>query len=356
MCRAHDFDVTPGRVRHYLVEFGIHEPTPQGPSEDGEGPQYRDPEWLQERYQAAGGNVSEMHRRLDIDVPYRTLLKNLKRLGIHDPARSPEAPADPDEGGLGSDERDSEDGRDGTEQPVSRDADETTATAVDTDAGADTDEEPSHARSGAESQSREEHLAALGVDDPAAVDGFQDLATPEWLDEGSFYQGVEMAAHIDELAEVLGWPAPERLDLIIELLGLEDEVHRVRADGGTKYGHLISDEHWESDEDASQDEDPPRAEVRSQTVEVLWRSDPDLKYRVHISHGDHRWAPVASHARRAHRLAESNQFDPMGDVDWTDLPIPVRERVAEVIAGVDEREDLNPGCRIVNTEGFDRAV
>jgi len=199
-------------------------------------------------------------------------------------------------------------------------------------------------------------LAALGVDDPAAVDGFQDLATPEWLDEGSFYQGVEMAAHIDELAEVLGWPAPERLDLIIELLGLEDEVHRVRADGGTKYGHLISDEHWESDEDASQDEDPPRAEVRSQTVEVLWRSDPDLKYRVHISHGDHRWAPVASHARRAHRLAESNQFDPMGDVDWTDLPIPVRERVAEVIAGVDEREDLNPGCRIVNTEGFDRAV
>lgn len=89
MCRDHEFDVTSGRVRHYLIEFGIHDPTPHGATNAGEDDGraiYRDPDWLQKQYDAADGNVSHMHRQIDVDVPYRTLLKNLKRFDIHDPS------------------------------------------------------------------------------------------------------------------------------------------------------------------------------------------------------------------------------------------------------------------------------
>jgi hypothetical protein len=88
MCRAHEFDVTPGRVRHYLIEFGIHEPTPHGDGGDVH-PVYRDRDWLKERYDAADGNLSKMHRNLEIDIPYRTLVKNVNRFDFHDQTDPP---------------------------------------------------------------------------------------------------------------------------------------------------------------------------------------------------------------------------------------------------------------------------
>lgn len=87
MCRGYDFDVTKGRIRHYLIEFGIHEPKPQGEGDDA--PLYRQRDWMKERYEAAGGNLSEMHRQLEIDIPYRTLVKNIKRFDFHDPSDPP---------------------------------------------------------------------------------------------------------------------------------------------------------------------------------------------------------------------------------------------------------------------------
>lgn len=93
MCRAHDFDVNPGRVRHYLVKFGIHEVTPHGTGDDT--PDYRDRDQLADLYAEHDGNISAMHRTMQADdelpdVPYRTLTKWLRKLEIHDPAeRSP---------------------------------------------------------------------------------------------------------------------------------------------------------------------------------------------------------------------------------------------------------------------------
>ena len=106
----------------------------------------------------------------------------------------------------------------------------------------------------------------------------------------------------------------------------------------TKYGDQIPDDHWDEDDEAVQEEQ--QAVTDSQIVEVLYRTDPrDLRFRVHVD--------------RAHRIAESNQFDPHGRVDWADMPVPVRERVAEVVDGVNHHSELNPGTRIINPEEGD---
>lgn len=123
----------------------------------------------------------------------------------------------------------------------------------------------------------------------------------------------------------------------------------------TKYGNRIPDGHWEQDDDEedgeSDTDSQQRTTVDSQIVDVIWRTDPrDLRFDVHVSHGDHRWSPVASFASRYHRIAESNQWDPMGEVDWVDLPVPVRRRVADVVAGVDSHEELDPETRIINPD------
>jgi len=120
----------------------------------------------------------------------------------------------------------------------------------------------------------------------------------------------------------------------------------------TKYGDQIPEGHWTDDEsEATEDETHYRATVETQTVEVTWRTDPrDLRFRVHVSHGDHRWCPVASFAGRAHRLAESNQWDPMGRIDWADLPLPVQKRVATVVAGVDHHQELDPETRLIDPD------
>lgn len=85
--RSRDFDVQQGRVRHYLIEFGIHEPTPHGSSDDG--PDHRNREFLEQQYERFGGNISEMHRELDLDVSYRGLVNILKRWEVHDATDPP---------------------------------------------------------------------------------------------------------------------------------------------------------------------------------------------------------------------------------------------------------------------------
>ena len=231
MCRQHDFEVSPGRVRHYLIEFGIHEVTPQGEDEDGDGPLYRDREWLQERYNAADGNISEMHRRIEedgeLDVPYRTLVKNLKSLGIHDPTESPgrsQAWEQRDE--------DEEDGADEatetTEAAETTETSETTSTS-ETDPGQEATPEPDpepDQEDGAEDDVDEEadRLATvIDVDDPADATEFEDLATPDWLAEASFHVALDMSDDAEEFAGNLGWGDPEDLQLMVEVLGLEDE-------------------------------------------------------------------------------------------------------------------------------------
>jgi len=110
----------------------------------------------------------------------------------------------------------------------------------------------------------------------------------------------------------------------------------------TKYGHLISGD--EFDEDDIKDEDSEAlVDLQHQTVTVLWTAgERDLEYRAVISHGSHDWEPICTHVRRAHQLADSNQFDSMGTVDWDEIPRVVQERVLDVVAGVERIDDLDP--------------
>ncbi|WP_133304651.1 hypothetical protein [Halonotius aquaticus] len=234
MCRAHDFEVSPGRVRHYLVEFGIHDVTPQA-SSDGDGPKYRDREWLQEHYEAAGGNISEMHRRIEredeVDVAYTTLVNTLKKVGIHDPEQresnetdgetddAGEESVDPDDPGVDAEDTNPHDV--GTEQ---RDDDDSTESEPD-------DESPEGARSS--ESDPDQSMGAVDddrihdvivVDDPEDATEFSDLATPDWLLAKSFHIALELSDSSDDFAENLGWGDPEELRLMVETIGLEDEL------------------------------------------------------------------------------------------------------------------------------------
>lgn len=231
MCRQHDFEVSPGRVRHYLIEFGIHDVTPQGEAEDGDGPLYRDREWLQERYDAADGNISEMHRRIEedgeLDVPYRTLVKNLKSLGIHDPTESPgrsQAWEQRDE----VEEDGADEATETTEAAETTETSETTSTSeteADQEATPEPHPEPDQ-EDGAEDDVDDEAdrvAAVIDVDDPADATEFEDLATPDWLAEASFHVALDMSDDAEEFAGNLGWGDPKDLQLMVEVLGLEDE-------------------------------------------------------------------------------------------------------------------------------------
>lgn len=198
LCRAHDFDVHQGTVRSWLIKFEIHAVTPQGT--DGENvPEYRDRERLERLYREYDGNISEMHRQMEIDVPYRTLQTWLTELDIHDPtARDPSA-------------RETN-----TSEPADVQADEAGADGDDPEGGGREVDQPD-----------EDLLALIEPEDPADVDSFDDLQTPEWLAEASFHVALDMSNTAEEFAKNLGWGDPEDLERMVELLGYEAELAEV---------------------------------------------------------------------------------------------------------------------------------
>jgi len=133
-------------------------------------------------------------------------------------------------------------------------------------------------------------------------------------------------------------------------------------DNDTKYnipgGHWTdsSSERASDDTDEDKNDDEARVSLESQTVDVRHEEANRLvRYRVRVQHGRRDRFPLATHARREHQLAESGQWDLDGDVDWADIPVPVRQTVADVVSGVDSRADLDPGFRIFDDEEGGRA-
>lgn len=53
---------------------------------------------------------------------------------------------------------------------------------------------------------------------------FDEIETPDWLDEGSFYSAVDMADDVDELVEALGWDERGRVIQMVERLGVWDRL------------------------------------------------------------------------------------------------------------------------------------
>ncbi|WP_273836865.1 hypothetical protein [Halococcus sp. PRR34] len=95
----------------------------------------------------------------------------------------------------------------------------------------------------------------------------------------------------------------------------------------TKYE--ISDDHVWADEREPETEDrPPVAEVESHAVEILHRGhdrpdgERDIRYRYVVENGE------AIGILRSHRLAESNQFDPMGAATPQEVPTVVKDMLA----------------------------
>ncbi|EMA56778.1 hypothetical protein [Halococcus thailandensis] len=95
----------------------------------------------------------------------------------------------------------------------------------------------------------------------------------------------------------------------------------------TKYE--IPDDHVWADEQVQESEDrPPVAEVEHHAVEILHRGrdrtdgERDIRYRYVFENGE------AIGILRSHRLAESNQFDPMGAIAPYEVPAIVKDMLA----------------------------
>jgi hypothetical protein len=95
----------------------------------------------------------------------------------------------------------------------------------------------------------------------------------------------------------------------------------------TKYE--IADDHVWADEMQQEVEDrPPVAEMTSHAVEILHRGrdrtsgEGDIRYRYVFENGE------AVGILRSHRLAESNQFDPMGAAAPYEVPTVVKDILA----------------------------
>lgn len=110
------------------------------------------------------------------------------------------------------------------------------------------------------------------------------------------------------------------------------------GDQETKYS--IGDGHeWPDEREEEAKDMPPAAEVDRHTVVILHRAydavleDRDIRYRYVLEDG------VAIGILRSHRLAGSNQFDPMGAAAPFEVPQRVRRLLAEEL-GADHWVDV----------------
>jgi len=219
LCRAHDFDVHDGTVRNWLIKYDIHEVTRQGTDSDDEDvPDYRDRERLEELYRKNDQSIAGVHRALnrevDEDVPYRTVHNWLIKLDIHDPNPRGTTSTSESEPATESEPANDDEPEVATEDPAETlvDEDDQRDEPADVDEADDPNDEPDEVDEPARD--------VITVADPADVDSFADLATPDWLDEGTFHAALDMSDSAEEFAENLGWGDPEDLRAMVDLLGV----------------------------------------------------------------------------------------------------------------------------------------
>jgi hypothetical protein len=119
---------------------------------------------------------------------------------------------------------------------------------------------------------------------------------------------------------------------------MNDRIHVSRED--TKYGDLIHDGAFEADDDADPETDK-RPTVADHDLEVHWDDGTEVgqRYTVHIAHG-HEWCPIAA---LCWQMNHKGSYWRRGQqTRWESLPVPVRQRVAQAVAGVEGREELDP--------------
>lgn len=91
----------------------------------------------------------------------------------------------------------------------------------------------------------------------------------------------------------------------------------------TKYN--VPDGYWdEDDQDDESEETVPPVEVDRHTISILHRRDEgqDHQWDFYLEDGE------VTGVGQLHRLANSNQFDPMGGT-WGDVPTVVKKKLAD---------------------------
>ncbi|PSQ48328.1 hypothetical protein BRD15_05575 [Halobacteriales archaeon SW_6_65_15] len=95
----------------------------------------------------------------------------------------------------------------------------------------------------------------------------------------------------------------------------------------TKYGHLISDDHDWNDEDDDPEDVEPAITVDSHTIRI-----DDQREETGYEYGLEWWFVVDAgqieYSHRGHWLEGRTQSDPMAPPAWSEVPDPVKERLA----------------------------
>jgi len=124
----------------------------------------------------------------------------------------------------------------------------------------------------------------------------------------------------------------------------------------TKYGDRIEDHDW-SDPDDSEDA-PDRTRIGSHDIEVIYTTDPSEsmgygreKYTARIAYDDADGTPYVLFAIK-HRW-KGNYWRDTHDLDWRDVPQPVREQVAAALP-VPDAAALDTDARLIEEGGESR--
>lgn len=226
-------DTVPEREDGVVVDDWEEEPV----EKEEEIPAHEDQELLEELYEEYDGSITQLYEAREFEVSQGTVRNRLIDFGIHEAASYAEgSQAAPDSEEVDADDAEVENEvvdqndrnwcgvcGDGPFKSVARHAGHKHGGTV-----VALDHEPTEAE-----LARGQILNGHTADE---IGSFEDLDTPDWLDEASFYQAVDMAEDLGELQEVLGWEGEPQIETMIEVLELEEEIRLTESlavDGGS---------------------------------------------------------------------------------------------------------------------------
>lgn len=118
----------------------------------------------------------------------------------------------------------------------------------------------------------------------------------------------------------------------------------------TKYE--IPDDHvWADEKEPTTKESKPVFEIQHHLLEILHREGGQRKERDKRYHFAFDGGQIFAIGKE-HRLADSNQFDPIGNVSWNEVPNGVKRKLAEAMN--QDPEQLIDNERITDMASWDK--
>ncbi|AEH39487.1 hypothetical protein [Halopiger xanaduensis] len=126
----------------------------------------------------------------------------------------------------------------------------------------------------------------------------------------------------------------------------------------TKYGDQIADHEWTEDGPDDDPDEHERTSIDGHEIDVIYTTDPGEtgrygreKYTATVSYDDETGEPHILYVVK-HRW-KGNYWRDVTDLDWRDVPEPVREQVAATLP-VDGPDALDSGVRLIEEGGESR--